>query len=336
MSPSDKLSFIKNLKEKGQLIVAHILKAALNRSNPTMYPMDKAADGSIEKITSDAMLKLSPAILSKIGAKATSLLADPTRRAQMLGKFKDVDFKKSNISTEIKRFSPVQLKPNLKLADDDGLSMTPVISTPASAAGVSVGGADLNDPYNPAYSKIHFVLQRLRCMDETNPESGTDDMIIGGIMVGCGGGTRAANSIISCEFDDGDVCNHGAIPLTYANLGSCNSWPKNFWFIAQLVEVDDDEAEAAAALKSIMQTVSSAMAALGYVQVGVVVAAMAEIMGDLSSWLIDNDPFPPYGIQVTYANPNHFGSDARTKYRVTGNISGHDGRYKIGYFWQLN
>lgn len=312
--------------EHGQAILAYTLKAILHRSDPAKYPVGQTEKSAQTTILA-SLQRLSPYTINKMKEKANLLLSDATKRAAVLGKFKDIDFKKKSIDSDIQKIRPVKFNPTLIKINKDATSLNYTGNNYSVLPGTSQ--ADLND--KNSFSKMDFVLRAIRCLDETDPESGDDDIIIGGLRVGCSGNTAPGISVVSCHFDDGDYCDHGRIPLGGFNLSSCSGYPKTFYFIIQLIEVDSDEREAAQALTDIMEIAAEALQGSGYGQAIAYVAGAIEV---LSGWLFDDDAFHPYGASTTLSGQNTFGSDGRSSYRRAV-ISDHGGKYRVGYQWQL-
>ncbi|MEO7982687.1 MAG: hypothetical protein ABI688_01270 [Bacteroidota bacterium] len=311
--------------EHAQAILAYTLKAVLNRSDPAKYPLNNAEKSPQTTILA-SLQRLPPYTFNKMKEKANLLLSDATKRAAVLGKFKDLDFKKKSIDSDIQKIRPVKFNPTL-IKGKDASSLNYTGNNYAGMPGTSQ--SVVND--KNSFSKMDFVLRAIRCLDETNPESGDDDIVIGGLKIGCSGNSSHGYSAVSCHFDDGDYCDHGHIPLGGYNLSSCSGYPKTFYFIIQLLEVDSDEREAAQALEDIMAIAAEALQGTGY---GEAIAYVAQAVEVLSGWLFDDDAFHPYGATTTLYSQNSFGSDGRSSYRRAV-ISDHGGSYRVGYQWQL-
>ena len=319
-------------KDEAQAIAAFVLKAMLYRIDPAAYPIDDK-ESSLEKIALDAIDKFSPSTLSKAKLRTTALMADPQKKARLLGKFKDLDFKKEFIAPDIKRIGKVEFKPVLRSAQNGAFIN---IEQPTIQL-VGTGGplSNYETENLPAFNKLDLVLRKVHCVDETEPESpGDDDMVVGGLLVGASGNTNSANSFASCHFDDGDICNHGDYPFGTYSLNSTPGYPKVFYCILQLIEVDTDEADAAKALTDVMKLVGTLVSA-GNPVIGALVVAVAEAVQIFTGWLIDDDPFYPFGISLNLNSQNKFGVDGRSSNWHTGNISDHGGTYRLGFYWQL-
>jgi hypothetical protein len=171
------------------------------------------------------------------------------------------------------------------------------------------------------------VLRNVHCVDETNPESGDDDIVVAGILVDGSGHLYPAKTIVSCQFDDGTYCNHGNYVFGTYDLGATASYPKSFWCILQLVEIDSDEAEAVTIISDIMKMTCESVEGQAFSSDQLI--SIMTIYGEL---FFDDDIFTPYPIGITLNNANEYGSDKKSDNWHTGNISGHGGTYRVGFY----
>ncbi|MEO5947135.1 MAG: hypothetical protein ABIP79_10005 [Chitinophagaceae bacterium] len=318
--------------DEAHAIAAYVLKAMLHRIDPLTYPIDDKP-GSVEKIALEAIDKFSPSTLKKAKARTNILMANVQKKSKLLGKLKDLDFKKKLITPEIKRISKIEFKPVIRTVQDGAFLNT----DQSNVQFIGVGGSSSGNYENnnvPVFNKLDLVLRKVHCVDETEPEGGDDDMVIGGLLVGASGNTNSANSFASGHYDDGEVTNHGSYPFGTYSLKSTSGYPKVFYCILQLIEVDTDEADAAKVLTDVMTLVGAMVSTVNPV-IGGLVVAVAQVVQIFTSWLIDDDPFYPYGVSLNLNSPNIFGADGRSSDWHTGNISDHGGTYRAGFYWQL-
>ena len=329
-NPLSKLSVAEKnaARDKAQALITYVVKAVLHRDNPSKYPAIEK-ENSPQAFAINAVRDVSAYTFNKMRDRVNLLMTDVTKRSAILGKFKDIDFTKSSIHADIKKIMPVELKPSMTLKDRDAAWLSPQQENDYPGDNAPVGDAKAL----PVFNKLDLVLRAVHCADETNPESpGDDDMIVGGIIIGCSGNVVKARSIVSCHFDDGGYCNHGAIPFGTYNLNSTSNYPKTFYAIVQLIEADSDEQETAQALSEIMGIAAAALAGTGY---GAALAAVAAAVEVFSELFFDDDAFYPYGVALNLPNSSHFGSDGRSSNWATGNITDHGGTYRVGFYWQL-
>jgi hypothetical protein len=316
-----------NARDDARATLAYVVKCVLHRSDPAKYPLEAAAS-SPEYVVNTAIKDVSSKTFAIMRDKINLMMANPTRRSAILGKFKDIDFQKKTIAPDIKNIIKKDTKP-YTFRDKDEAS---VDNTPPSGLTTGLGGNANTLDALPAFNKMDLVLRAVHCVDETDPESGDDDIVVGGIIIGCSGNVVKARSLVSCHFDDNEYCNHGAFPFGTYNLGSCSGYPKVFYAIIQLIEADSDEADVAQALSDVMGIVAVALAGTGYGAIFAAVAAAIEVFSDL---FFDDDAFHPYGVTLNLPSQTHFGSDGRSSNWATGNITDHGGTYRLGFYWQL-
>lgn len=187
----------------------------------------------------------------------------------------------------------------------------------------------------PKFNRAFLNLRRLQCLDETNPEGGADDMILGGVLIGPSGTATAVKSFVAGEFDDGTVWDYGVIPLGALKLDTTAEYPKNMYCVFHLVESDSDDQEVADAVSGVCTIAATFCTAIGQGLAAAAFAAAAGIIDTFASLFIDEDHFPPYGIQMRLDSENEFGPDGVDKNRRTGSIKGHGGTYRVGYRWEL-
>lgn len=319
------------VKNEAQALAAYVLKAMLFRIDPVLYPMD-AAPGSVEKIALDAIDQLSPSTMTKAKARTLVMWGDPHKKTRLLGKFAELDFKKKTLAPDIKRIGQIEFKPKLRVSNPGAMVNDEQLNI--QVLGTSGPSGNYDRDHIPAFNKLDLVLRKVHCVDETNPEGGDDDMVVGGLLIGASGNTNSANSFASGHYDDGDITDHGAYPFGTYSLNSTPGYPKVFYCVLQLIEVDTDEAEAAQALTDVMTLVGTMVSTVNPV-IGAIVVAVAQAVEIFTGWLIDDDPFYPYGVTLNLNSSNKFGADGRSENWRTGNISDHGGTYRVGFYWQL-
>lgn len=257
---------------------------------------------------------------------------DPHKKTRLLGKFAELDFKKKTLAPDIKRIGQIEFKPKLRVSNPGAMVNDEQLSI--QVLGTSGPSGNYDRDHIPAFNKLDLVLRKVHCVDETNPEGGDDDMVVGGLLIGASGNTNSANSFASGHYDDGDITDHGAYPFGTYSLNSTPGYPKVFYCVLQLIEVDTDEAEAAQALTDVMTLVGTMVSTVNPV-IGAIVVAVAQAVEIFTGWLIDDDPFYPYGVTLNLNSSNKFGADGRSENWRTGNISDHGGTYRVGFYWQL-
>ena len=178
---------------------------------------------------------------------------------------------------------------------------------PSHAPSHAFGGAPGGTPA-PAVTALGFYLTEVRCIDETDPEIGTDEISVGGLAIDEGGNTRKFGPFaVSQNF----VENAGTV--VYPNVGQQLSavrfplpgqamvsfdpgpvghWPQNYAVILTLAEVDDggfadflNDAWQQVA-PTIKQLIENAVAAAG-AAFGAIGAFVGKVLGKILAWLAD-------------------------------------------------
>ena len=205
--------------------------------------------------------------------------------------------------------------------------------------------------------KIGLWIERIKCVDETNPEWwGSDEIALGGVKVdNKGTSTIIAEKYISDGFDDGDSIAYGNWRWAGFSLTGGQYWPKHY--SVTFVPAERDNGGLSAALNEIWSNVKEevkkaiekavAGALSGYVGEAIATAigkAVAWISGALIGWIIalwKDDLFPMFTASV---NVPGMGASWKWPNGTWGNPSsgtrhahfyGHGGHYRIDYRWQF-
>ena len=217
----------------------------------------------------------------------------------------------------------------------DQLKRPGAVKAPRGAAPGAPPPPPPSPPSPPKYKALDLNLRGLHCVDETNPESGTDDMVLGAMRVGASGNVGYTPAIVAGEFNDNTYRYFGELPFGTVSLRSTNTWPKTFYWIFQLVESDSDDAEVAAGVTACFKYVATYVvgAFLG-AGAGAIAGGIVTALGSLIGIFIDEDYFSPYGEAIKLNSENDYGADGIKDWH-TGYISAHGGTYVIGYRLRL-
>ena len=211
-------------KEKAQLTMLYLAKGVLHRADKNKYPVD-ADKKSTERVVADYVEGMSPAMYEKINGRIKAMLADNGRKATALGKYSGIDLTQQTKPQLVKM-------PGLKISEVEYNNKVV---------------ADLPPTFDLLLSAVH-------CMDETDPESGDDDIVVGALLSGPGNKIRVANAVFCGRFDDGDNSNMGDYQFGKVSMSN-QSYPKTFYTVFQMVEADYGENEAALELNELMNYV---------------------------------------------------------------------------------
>ncbi|MDQ3788852.1 MAG: hypothetical protein M3422_16615 [Actinomycetota bacterium] len=214
----------------------------------------------------------------------------------------------------------------------------------------------------PTLTSLDYRIERVKCVDETNPEwPGDDEIAMGGVAVGHYGATSKVNQFMVYEdFDDNEVkvyADPGKLFHRF-DLTDAGAWPRTYSTVVMLAEKDGSGF--ADAINSVWVKVKDDVLAViekavAGVLTGYLGAALAEAIGKAVAWLVgvffdwlfelfQDDLFDP-GTHYVYL-PNRYewmyknASDyGWTNFRLptgTFTFNGHGGSYKVNVHWQVN
>lgn len=209
--------------------------------------------------------------------------------------------------------------------------------------------------------KLAFYINRVKCVDETNPEWwGKDEIALAGLSVDETGDTKKINERFIGSFNDGDQRHYNPDwRYTWFNMREQHNhngakWPKRYTMSLILAEKDHgglqgflnslwgkvrDKVKAA-----IAKAVGGALSGwLGTAIAAAIGQAVAWIIDKLVGWLINlfgDDIFPAVALSCTVPSYSarwtingQWGSTTSGLRRAY--FSGHGGRYYVEYYWKL-
>ena len=322
-------------------------RAVLHAANPTKYPIDMTV-GSLEQAFHTYFQKWPAAKQKALQDKTVASLASPERTAR-LGALADVDLT-----------SPKPILDQSIVAL--GGSLAP---RPSPPPGPPPGGAVAPEA-DDANAVIRCRLRKITCIDETDPDIGDDDMIIGGAITNDKGKVSKVDQSTLGEFNEEDQRVKLYTPPKWfatAYLGAGvsgglkeSSWPKEY--LATIVLCEQDNGGFPDLLNTILEaivntvgkwaaetlgaTVGGAIGTALFPGLGTVVGGAIgalvgwvfdDIVGFLKSWWED-DPLPAF---TSVCKVNHYRtggvSTAAAQY---WDIKGQGGEYKVELDWQVS
>ena len=306
---------------------ALMLNALLHRFDPRAYPVGPDAS-ALEKAAIRQVAGLSPKAFSRLVPGIARVLGDARSRKRYLGSLADIELNQADVSGRIAK--AMQGRVNLAAAR---IPRGEVLAR--AAAGAPAGG--------PNWSALHLQVRAIHCVDETNPEIGSDDIVLGGAMIGASGNVASAKSFVAGEFDDGTRISYGLKLFGVFSLNSKKDYPKTYYAVFQLVESDSDDKEVAAGLTKLVSFIASVVVgALATPAVGAIAAGVVDAIGAFIGLFISDDHFPPWSAWVRQDGPMRFKTNGGVTWDGpespnlrTEDIVGHGGRYRIGYRWAM-
>lgn len=209
---------------------------------------------------------------------------------------------------------------------------------------------------------LRFRVNRVRCIDETDPEFlGKDTIAMGGTAVDDQERVTTINQFEVGEFNDGDQVNYGTPKVLQSFDLSGGSFPKVFAVFLAIAEKDAggfggflrDLYEAVKAEVTVIITAlgAAAGAAIGAAiggslgtaiggPIGTVIGIAAGlILGALVGWLADlarDDLFEPQVAVIELPNATAtFAGGALTSPTFTFTYADFGGQYRVSYSWEL-
>ncbi len=205
--------------------------------------------------------------------------------------------------------------------------------------------------------KMGFWIQRVRCVDETNPEwFGSDEIALAGVSVDEDGDThKRAEQYIGGGFDDGDQKTYANWRYTSFSMTEGKYWPKRY--SVSLILAEKDNGGLSSFLNDIWSSVRAQVKAAIAKAVAAGIggwtgAAIATALGKAVAWIIDvfvgwiigrfkDNIFPVFTASVTtpsmsarWSYPNGRWGNPSSGTR-TAHFYGHGGHYLIDYRWQF-
>lgn len=298
----------KEALDMGMTIRAAVIKGLFHRLDGAAFAPESNVK-SIEMAAALAIQKLEPAHFERMRPAVVKLRDDAARLGQLTGM----------TMQELLKAGAVK-GPSLQATGAKGAPAVAQAAMVQSAAAAA-----------PKYKRLDLNLRAVHCVDETNPEIGSDSMVVGAVRVGASGNIGVTAAIPAGDYDDGTRRSFGELPFGTVSLLTTKTWPKTFYWIFQLVESDSDDAEVANALTGFLSVAASAVAgAFGGKEASTIAAAIIDTLKNLIGIFIDDDYFPPYGVAIKLNSENEFGPGG-IRDEHTQNISDHGGSYRLGY-----
>lgn len=215
------------------------------------------------------------------------------------------------------------------------------------------------DPQRPELAYLSFRIDKIRCIDETNPEWwGQDQIAIAGLAVHASGvQSPIMPRSIGQGFDDGDEENFRPALSCHAFDLRTHPWNGAQKFLVSLVLAEQDRGELHSILDSawseittdVQSTLESEFGpALGaYARPwisGLVSTATAWVLSEFFRWLssaFNDDIFAPAYCWMTMEHPNarftQYGTwGSPRSSRKSAHFFGYGGHYTMDYHWTLH
>ena len=309
---------------------ALVFNALLHRFDPVAYPVNANASAAERELVKE-LKGLSQTTFSKLMPGIARLNTDAARRKKFLGKLAAVDFHKGDVSRQITRVGGLK---RVSL----GTMQRVVRPTLPRVVKKSAGTA----PHGPVYSEMQLLLRAVHCKVETSG-GGSDEMVMGGMLIDPAGTVVPFKGFLLGDFDTGDpVRGYGEHLLARAPLASKVTYPRTFFGIFLLVESDGDDRELAREMTKAAGTIANiVVSAFLTPAAGMAVEAVIGAIGAFFQLFLGDDHFPLWSSRLVQDGPTRFrhhgvtwdGADSPNL--RTSNITGHGGAYVVGFKWSM-
>jgi len=304
-----------------QRVAAVLIKSLLHRLDPAANPITDPT--SLEGRLAAASYTVPTAALARMAPGLRALARSPQKLRQALGgaDLKLADLKPAGLDQRL----GLKLKPTAL----PRLAVKPPQAPPGGPRGTQRMAGQ--------FTRCNLILRAIHCVRETNPAAaGTDEIIFGGLRIGSSGNVAVINAFDAGDFNTGTYASFGELYLGQYSLRTTSGYPKHLYAIFKLVESDSNDAEVARQLTDTLSFLARIIiGALLGPATGVAVGAVLASIGNFIANIIDEDELRPYGIRLNLSSQNQFGSNGIGPRVHTGDITGHGGRYRIGYRWVL-
>lgn len=304
----------------GRVLAAALTKAFLARAEPGRYRVADEED-DVERVVVQALARnVDDRVVARLQAPLARALREP-RKVRLLTADRD--------EAALRVARPL---PRIRLAGATDGTAPRVVVPDADRARRRAGSAN-----RPTFGRVLVELRTVHCRRITAPRDNPDDMVLGTVLVGASGNVAAGRSEDLGEFRSGDLVDFGDVPLGQFSLKSTPGYPKHFYVLFKLCEVDSDGKEIAADLtKSLGGLAATLASAVAGPLVGAGVGTMISAISSFFMGLIDEDEFRIHGKRLTLDDMYDL-ADGRSEgpRERTGDIAGHGGIYRIGYRWLM-
>lgn len=210
---------------------------------------------------------------------------------------------------------------------------------------------------------LKFKLNRVKCVDETNPEwPGSDEINMGGVTIDDKGREETINEFeVYDDFDEGEqkVYNPPKELKYFYNLDA--SYPKSFTVILAMAEMDSDGlggfvTDLYNAVKGELETIVTGLAAAAGAAIAgselgasigvtagpigaIIGAAVGAILGAIFAWIanaLSEDTFPPQVAIISMeSGVSTFDNGSLVSPVQSLYFSDHGGEYRVDFSWEI-
>jgi hypothetical protein len=336
-------AYLPFLKQFRNVLEFAVLKATAHFADPESHPMPVDAEGapSLENILLRRLQSL-PTYQQEI---AKLNISTRLERLNILSERDYSELFQEGAFEAFTRTTPM-LAVASPLLQDRGQRLRQLVMPLANAAAV---GPMSNVMSYTGNVKAILRIHKVRCVDETDPETGDDEISLAGVVVQANGKSRKIDTFMVADDFDGDEQIVYEPPILYAHYdivgGQENTaFPKYIACFLIMSEIDNGgfpdqfqdlyEHIKTKVLDAINGAVTTAYGPLAYV----VSSATGWLMGELWGLFRDiweDDLFPPQKVDLVFQTPrSNFGGSSYSP-MFSAWFNGHGGTYLVNYSWQI-
>jgi hypothetical protein len=331
-----------------------------------------AASGDVDKLFRKFLATRSAPTRTRVQQKARTLLkATPQMRRQHFGRYAAIDVKdfaavgtdgidklvrplKVDSAALKKSIEKVQSHVRVGFADDDKVKINGRKGREKTR--LDAGDIDTDALAGSRYKKLELYIRKVRCKEETSELSDSDEINLGGVIIGATGNTVLVDQFkVSHDFDAGEVKDFGFSKKfgDFTIRRDSTGFPYVYTAVIAMAEKDEGGFYdfLKALVESIAKTVSAmvpgaAGAALGALlgsPGGPIFVAIGAVVGGLIGWIItmlEDDIIGTHTVQIGLGSAKKSYYDwakLTTSEGLEGTLTykGDGGHYKLEYSWKV-
>lgn len=330
-----------------------------------------AAAGSIDKLFREFLATRSAPTRARAQEKARALLkAAPQLRREHFGRYAAIDVKdfaalgSDGIDSRVgalkvdsaalkKSLNKLHARLTVRPSEDDKVKIPPIKN---DTPGKSMDDIDADASNGLRFKKLQLYIRKVRCRVETNELSDSDEINLGGIIVGATGNTVLVNQFkVSHDFDAGEVKDFGFNRVfgTWKLRTSAAGFPYVYTAVIAMAEKDDGgfgdflkglfegivEIVGTMLGGAIGAAIGAALGSLG----GPILMLVGGLIGGIIGWIVGmlkDDIVGVHTLQMglgSYRKSYYDWAKLTSAQGAQGTLTfkGDGGRYEVDYTWKV-
>lgn len=256
-------------KERLQVLTAYLYKAVLHRSDKKKYPINN--NDKMEKRMAEIVAGMPEKAYQHASDTVQLIVSDKSKLSNSLGKYSEVVFANSSLGDQLRaKGATLEFKESATMP------------------------TQIKDE-----RRIDVLVDGVYCVDETNPESGTDRIVMNAAFA-WGSTAKIGNGFYCGRFNDGAYGSYGGYELGSLKYSMTGDFPRTWYALFMLVEANQNETDAVRNLESALQSlVTIAVSASQPIQPEILQNTVAGLIRIFT----DDNVFPPCTIIIEARSP---------------------------------